>query len=404
MPLRSQLPGSSPLPARALAQGFLRALTDGDEARVRLRAMLAGRFGGEVVLLDSGTQALQAALRAATGIEDLADAPVAVPAYSCYDLVSACVGAGVRVEFYDIDPDSLTPDWDSLDEAIGRGARVVLAGNLYGLPLDWDALRRRVDSVGGVLVEDAAQGIGSEWAGRPGGTFGDATVLSFGRGKGWTGGGGGALILRDPRLSPPGSDPESGTPGPLGLRSMVGSLAQWALGRPGLYGVPRSVPALALGETVYKPPSPVGPMSAVSAGLVVATAEAAEDEIRIRRETAEFWRQTLPSGPWRFPSVAKGGSSAWLRFPVVTRDDSIRHRLLDLLDRFGAAPGYPRPLDELDAARRIAASPPQRNLQGARVLAARLLTLPTHSMVAGVDRREAVRVFDSLRSSGTASA
>jgi dTDP-4-amino-4,6-dideoxygalactose transaminase len=372
-------------------------LRGGDDAEGELRRMLGERFGGEVVLVGSGTQALQTALRAATATGELAGAPVAVPAYSCYDLVSACVGAGVRVEFYDIDPASLSPDWDSLDEALGRGARVVLAGNLYGLPLDWDALRSRVQAVGGLLVEDAAQGIGSEWAGRPGGTFGDATVLSFGRGKGWTGGGGGALLLRDPRLSGTASGPEWGNSRPRGVRSLVGSVAQWALGRPGIYGIPRSIPALALGETVYKPPASVAPISAVSAALVLATAAAATEEIGIRREAAEFWQRSLPAGPWRWPTVPEGGSSAYLRFPIVTDGDSIRRRLLESLDRFGAAAGYPRALDELDAARRIVASSPRRNLQGARILAAGLLTLPTHSRVDGRDRREILRVFESDR-------
>ena len=44
------------------------------------------------------------------------------------------------------------------------------------------------------VVEDAAQGLGATWRGRPLGSFGDVSVLSFGRGKGWTGGVGGALL------------------------------------------------------------------------------------------------------------------------------------------------------------------------------------------------------------------
>lgn len=396
MPLRSQLPGSSPLPGGALVGGLARTLLRSGDPFEELRAMLQQRFAGEAILLGSGTQALQAALQAATAIPEVGDAPVAVPAFSCYDLVSACVGARVSVEFYDIDPTTLSPDWDSLDEALDRGARVVLAGNLYGLPLNWDALRSRVDAAGGVLIEDAAQGVGSRWGDRLGGTFGDATVLSFGRGKGWTGGGGGALMLRDPRLIRElARRPEAGA-GSWGARPFAGSLAQWALGRPSLYGLPRAVPGLALGETVYKPPSPVGPMSLVSAALVLATAQAAATEVEIRRERAERWRRTLPAGPWHFPSVPVGGASAYLRFPVVAADDSIRRRLLINLDRFGAASGYPRALNELEVSKGIVAAGRQRDLQGARTLASTLLTLPTHSRVADRDHREALAVFQAL--------
>ena len=36
---------------------------------------------------------------------------IALPAFCCYDLVTALHGAAAHVAFYDIDPATLGPDW-----------------------------------------------------------------------------------------------------------------------------------------------------------------------------------------------------------------------------------------------------------------------------------------------------
>ncbi len=108
---------------------------------------------------------------------------MALPAFTCYDIASAAVGAGVRVALYDVDPDTLGPDPASLERVLAAGAGAVVAGPLYGVPLEWDALRALADRHGALLIEDAAQGHGASWRGRPLGSLGDLSVLSFGRGK-----------------------------------------------------------------------------------------------------------------------------------------------------------------------------------------------------------------------------
>ena len=397
MPLRSQLPGYSPLSAGALASSLVGALPWSPDPVEALRDLLGDRLGGRTLLLGSGTQALQTALRLATRVPGLGG-PVALPAYSCFDLITAAAGAGVKVDFYDLDPATLSPDMDSLDQVLARGARVVVAGNLYGLPLDWDRVRSRVEAVGGLLVEDAAQGLGSRWRGGKGGSFGDVSVLSFGRGKGWTGGGGGALLIRDPRLLVAGPSLDLQHSG--GVRPWIGSFAQWVLGRPWLYGLPRALPFLALGETVYKEPTVPAGLSGLSAGLINATRQAAEDEVAVRRSWATTWEERLPHGPWRSVRAVPGGLAADLRYPIVADSGSIRRRLLARLDRFGAAPGYPRILPDLEVAREIAAPAPQRDLKGARALVSGLLTLPTHSRVSQRDLSGTIAAFQAVRDGG----
>lgn len=200
-----QPPVYSPLTLAGIAAG-IRAALGGDTLREHLETLLATSFDAErVVLTRSGTQALQIALSTlADGGPDAI--PVALPGYSCFDLVTAANAAGVRVRFYDVDPVTLSPDLASLQRLIDDGVSCVVAGNLYGFPLDFAALRSMCDLAGVPIIEDAAQGVGTHTPQGKGGSLGDATVLSFGRGKGWTGGGGRSCSVPgrgDPRNVPP---------------------------------------------------------------------------------------------------------------------------------------------------------------------------------------------------------
>ena len=78
--------------------------------------------------------------------------------------------------------------WESLERALKRGAGVVVVAPLCGIPVDWDRVGRCLAPYGALAVEDAAQGHGAEWRGLPLGGLGTLSVLSFARGKGWTGG------------------------------------------------------------------------------------------------------------------------------------------------------------------------------------------------------------------------
>ncbi|MEJ2539364.1 MAG: DegT/DnrJ/EryC1/StrS family aminotransferase, partial [Gemmatimonadota bacterium] len=143
-------------------------------------------------------------------------------------------------------------------------------------------------------------------------------------------------------------------------------------------------------------PTPVRAMAPMSAALALATAGLAEEGIEGRRRAAAVWWRSLPEGPWTVPHVLEGGSGSYLRFPLVTSEAAIRDRLVSLLERFGAARGYPAALCDIEPARAIVAPTQQRALEGARLLAARLFTLPTHSFVGKRDQRPVLEALASL--------
>jgi len=397
--IRHQLPAYSPLAAGRLLGAALRAVIDPSRGRADMTALLAARYEApEVLLTSSGTHALQCALTLASSAAPWANRPVALPAYTCYDVATAAVGAGVPVAFYDIDPASLSPDAEGVRRVLADGAGVVVAGSLYGFPLDWTWLRRECEAADALLVEDAAQGLASGWAGRGGGTFGDLTVLSFGRGKGWTGGGGGALLVRSgfaERTTGVASSASLVAPSVAGnVRSFSLSLVQWAFGRPGLFRVPASIPSLGLGETRYKEPTVPAAMNAVAASTAYAHGDLARAEAEKRRANAGRWLEVLKStgllrGPaYRLPELMEGGSCGYLRLPLLTagagpeRDSLVREGRA-----FGLAMAYPNRLPELPQLRASLAPSAPDPTPGAAEIANHLFTLPTHSLVEERDMR-----------------
>ena len=394
--IRRQLPGYSPVGLRGLVRGLV-AGGPAEQAVTDLERVLAERLrADDVVATGSGTQALQLALRLAMAeLGDGAEPMVALPAFNCYDLVSAAVGAGAPVVFYDVDPEHLVPERDTLVEALELGANIVVAANLFGFPLDWDVLR---EVAGGraVLVEDAAQGVGSAWGGLPGGAAGDISVLSFGRGTGWTGGGGGAVLVRGDGRGSIETDWVNSEAGPL--RPTVALLAQWALGRPSLYRLPTSIPGLALGETVYHPPGAIQGMSGTAASILMAHDAEATAAVGTRRSHAAEWTdalaECLADGQWRAPAPLDACS--YHRFPLLAPSGAAAGRLAALGRDRGAVRSYPTALHRLAEARPIA-SGPVGALPGAEALAERVVTLPTHRFVTADDIDSVARTLSSLR-------
>jgi dTDP-4-amino-4,6-dideoxygalactose transaminase len=391
IPRRHQLAAHSPLTAKAVLNAAYAAACL-DDPFSHLSRILQNHFSADSVeLTDSGTSALQLAirlaLRCAPTLGSTPDDVVALPAFTCYEVGAAAVGANVRIALYDVDPDTLAPDTASLERALIAGARVVVATSLFGLPLDWSRILKQVQRHGAVLIEDAAQGHGASWQGQPLGSFGGISVLSFGRGKGWTGGGGGALLLRGDAvhewreqrsvLSPARS---FGTIGP--------AVAQFALGRPALYGIPARLPGLKLGRAVYHSPKTPRGMSPAAAALIARTCKDAAREAGTRRDTAAVWRACLTGeGHLRPFDAPAGGIAGFLRFPVrVTGGGQRSRELLDRGHHLGIAQTYPTTL-ALVPALRARMLEPRVPTPGADSLVRELVTLPTHSLLSADDRR-----------------
>lgn len=337
-----------------------------------------------MVLTDSGTTALTLALAGARG---RAGGEVALPAYGCFDLATAAVGAEAPVRFYDLDPVTLGPDMEALDRAVRAGARTVVIAHYYGLPVDLDRVRRLLEGREVVLVEDAAQGEGGSYGGRPLGSHGTLSVLSFGRGKGRTGGSGGALLANDPRgveiVEEMEGRLESEGPGlgPVGV-----GLAQWLMARPGVYWIPASLPFLHLGETRYRPPAASRAMAPAAAALLAGNWEASDRASRARRSRARRLLESVdPLASVDTFEPVEGARPGYLRLPLRAGTSAAAEEVRSVeARRLGVAPPYPRPLHRLPPLRRLAAAD-SRTHPGAELLCRSLFTLPTHGRTSSGD-------------------
>ena len=322
---------------------------------------------------------------------------MALPAFTCYDVATAAVGSGLSIALYDVDPDTLTPDLDSLRAVLVSGARVVVAAHLFGFPIDWNGLLECVAPFGATVIEDAAQGHGARWWERPVGALGSLSVMSFGRGKGWTGSRGGALLSRG--AESPEAPPL--TPAPPGSRDEVKALgtalAQWWLGGPAWYWLPASIPGLGLGETRYRAPADPAGMTRGAAAMIQESRPLATTEMFARRSNAWELLARLPFSDHLRPVRRQmGGDPGFLRLPIRLSRGWAGFTDPGYARRLGVAPGYPATLAALPAVRTHLAGPLTR-WPGAETLVRELVTLPTHSRLTPEDRAAVVQLMEGYR-------
>ena len=134
------------------------SLSDSDSIAKRLSRVIEATYGRPALLFtDSGTSALRYALQLASLNATL----VAVPGFGCIDVGAAAQGAGHQIIAYDLDPATLSPDPDSVERALRRGAKVVVASHLFGLAIRMTEVASSCERYGATLIEDAAQAFGA---------------------------------------------------------------------------------------------------------------------------------------------------------------------------------------------------------------------------------------------------
>jgi dTDP-4-amino-4,6-dideoxygalactose transaminase len=142
------------------------------------------KFSGarHVVTCASGTDALMLALMA-QGIGP-SDA-VFCPSFTFCATAEVAALIGATPIFVDVEADTFNIDAKGLAAALSTAKRLglkpkaVIPVDLFGLPADHDAIADVVRSTNLFVLDDAAQGFGSTYKGRPLGTFGHATTTSF---------------------------------------------------------------------------------------------------------------------------------------------------------------------------------------------------------------------------------
>lgn len=156
------------------------------------------RFGFERMLLTtSGTASLEMASilsRIEPGDE------VIVPSFTFSSTVNAFLLRGAHPVFCDIRPDTCNIDEMLIEDLITPKTKVICAVDYAGVPAEMDAINRIAKEHGLMVIEDAAQALGSTYKGRFAGTLSELGCFSFHETKNYIMGEGGMLVVNDESL------------------------------------------------------------------------------------------------------------------------------------------------------------------------------------------------------------
>jgi dTDP-4-amino-4,6-dideoxygalactose transaminase len=159
---------------------------------------------------------------------------------------------------------------------------------------------------------------------------------------------------------------------------------------PRLYWLPAGMPFLRLGETVFHKDFATMKLGGMQAGVLRAWRERLALSNATRAETAAYFRKQLGS------ACAAESPIPYLRLPVLADDCEVRREILSRAQEMGLGitAMYPTSIDEIEE---IKAQFGTQAFPGARVVAERLLTVPTHALLSAKDKERICNLFAGIR-------
>lgn len=148
--------------------------------------------------VNSCTSALELAMMAC-GID--AASEVICPSFSFVSVANAILRQGARPVFVEIDRETLNMDVSAFRKAITRKTKAVVPIHYAGLPCYMDEIMNIAKKHNLMVIEDAAQAMGSFYKGRHLGTIGDIGCISFHSTKNLTCGEGGVFLTNNKDLA-----------------------------------------------------------------------------------------------------------------------------------------------------------------------------------------------------------
>lgn len=123
---------------------------------------------------------------------------VIMPSYTFVSTADAFVLRGAKAVFVDIRPDTMNIDEKLIEDAITDKTKAIVPVHYAGVSCEMDTIMDIAKRHNLKVIEDAAQGVMSEYKGKALGTIGDYGCYSFHETKNYSMGEGGALLIRNP--------------------------------------------------------------------------------------------------------------------------------------------------------------------------------------------------------------
>jgi UDP-2-acetamido-2-deoxy-ribo-hexuluronate aminotransferase len=299
-----------------------------------------------VITVSSGTDALLAILLSQNvGKGDA----VFIPSFTFTATAEVVMLIGAEPVFVDIDPQTFNIDINDLSEKIefikqeGRlNPKIIMPVDLFGLPVDYDAIKKLVEDEGLFILADAAQSFGGSYKEKKVGTLADATATSFFPAKplGCYGDGGAVLtnnddcaeIIRSIRLHGKGS-------------------SKYEIERVGLNAR----------------------LDTIQAAMMLPKLKIFPEELEKREELARYYDERLKEFVM-IPKRINGNTSAWAQYTILVKN---REHLSKSLKEKGipTAVYYPRPIHKQKAYKKFAS---KEGCPVSERISNEVLSLPMH--------------------------
>ncbi len=404
---RTLPPAAAPIPVSQIISAQPSCFRSASEES-RFAQEIKQEFGiKHCFLVSSGKTALTIILQALKSLNPEREY-VLIPAYTCYSVPAAIKRAGLKIMLCDLAPDSLDFDLEQLKNIIESDKKeekilCVLATHLFGCPVDISAIKSVVTKEIPV-VEDAAQAMGEEIEEKKLGTLSDVGFYSLGRGKALSTMEGGVIVTDNDAIAGKVKALVNSLPeySPIdSLKLFVKALLTTILQRPSLFWLPKALPFLKLGETIYEPDFAMRKMSPFQMKLAENWQARLERHRKARLNNIRFWLENLPSF---LTALCKTDVYALIRFPVLADTVNMRDEILHperkmthtftpshlpnfVPLRLGIMPMYPTPVNNIPE---ISSEFDDVEYPNAQDICDRLLTLPVHEFVGSKDRMKII--------------
>ena len=122
---------------------------------------------------------------------------IIMPSFTFVSTANAFVLQGARIVFVDIRPDTMNIDEKKIEAAITNKTKAIVPVHYGGVSCDMDFIVSIAKKYNLLVIEDAAQCIGSYYKGKPVGILGNMSCFSFHETKNIHSGEGGALFINE---------------------------------------------------------------------------------------------------------------------------------------------------------------------------------------------------------------
>lgn len=393
-------PAAAPITIKNIIRGITASLNSENEIE-RFQQSICRYFHCKYCYLISSGKAAISILLSTLSMIYPNRKKVIIPAFNCYSVPSSIVNVGFKVCTCDINSQTLQMDEKSLFNIIKKPDEIlaIIPAYLYGIPasISWIIQYAKENEI--PVIEDAAQAMGSNLEGKLLGCQAETGVFSLSRGKAFSTGGGGVIITHNEEIGSIVKEkidslPELNIVQKIKLVMEVVALS--VLVYPQLYWLPKCLPFLKLGETIYNPFFKKYKFSSFQAGI----ASNWESELqRFQKERAvrnQYYEEQL----WGIKGIIqilnrnRNEDSHCIRYPIIIKKKEHLDKIIEKSDLqgLGINRSYPDSIDNLS----LLANQGEKKCLMARELANSLITLPCHPLVRKIDMDKIIEIIKTI--------